>query len=337
MIAIAAGGTGGHVRPGLAVLEQCVQRQQSVIWFGAEGDLLTPDVRIAYFLPKCPLNRFFWKTSYGMCKAIYIAYNALRLHRPRAVLNFGSYVGGAVSIAAYMLGIPFYIHEQNTILGRSNRLLSFLSKGIWAGLPLNYCKKAILVGNPIAINHCLPPPSERFAGRTGPLRVLIVGGSQGASVFNQALPSVFQALPDRPDIWHQTGLKDCSYVKQAYAANNERHHRIEVFINPISDAYAWADCIISRAGAMTLSECFSVGLGGFCIPLPSSVRQHQTYNSAFAVHHGFVAISQHHLTERLSCILKTLTRETCLDMAQRAYQAGRDMKGAATRILDGIS
>jgi len=253
----------------------------------------------------------------------------LRRVRPRAVLGAGGYVSGPGGIAAWLLRIPLLIHEQNAIPGLTNRWLARIASRVLQGFPGSFDQKvgARFVGNPVRADiAAIPEPAARFAGRSGPARVLVFGGSQGAQRLNAMVPQALSRLnPERrPQVRHQAGERGVDAARDAY-----RQARVEAdvtpFIEDMAAAYAWADVAVCRAGAMTIAELQAAGLGALLIPLPVATDDHQTKNAETMVHIGAGRVLQERdlTAESLGECIAELTAERgrMLRMAAAARSA----------------
>lgn len=344
-VMIMAGGTGGHILPALAVARLLRERGIPVLWLGSRGGMETRMVPEAGFdLAEVEIGGVRgkgWGTRlaapWHLLKAVLQAMAIMQAQRPRLVLGFGGFAAGPGGLAARLLGIPLVIHEQNAIAGLTNRVLARLAKRVLAGYPGAFAAGAEVIGNPVRPDiAALPPPEERMAGRQGPLRLLVVGGSLGARALNQTVPQALALLApeERPEVWHQTGSKmleeaRATYDKAGVAA------RVEPFIADMAAAYAWADLVLCRAGALTVAELAAAGVASLLVPFPHAVDDHQTHNAAVLAEAGAAEIiQQHELTAaRLAERLRGLGRERTLlvEMARRARAQARP--DAAARML----
>ena len=291
-VMIMAGGTGGHIFPGLAVAEALRLRGIPVLWLGSEGGMetrLVPERGIA--IETLAIKGLRGKNLRSLLSAPWRVFAAvrkvselLRRHRPAAVISFGGYTAGPGGLAAWMQGRPLLVHEQNRAPGMTNRLLARIADQVMTGFPDSFPGiDNQVVGNPVRPEiSALPAPATRFAGREGALRVLILGGSQGARAINETLPGVFAGLGSthRFDIRHQCGEKKQEQARTAYAAAGV-DALIEPFITDMAQAYGWADVVIGRAGALTVAEICAAGVAGLLIPLPTAVDDHQARNAEY--------------------------------------------------------
>ncbi len=310
-ILILAGGTGGHVMPALAVAKKLQQEGHSVHWLGTTQGIearLVPlsNIPLSY-IHISGIRRVSWLAK---LYALGLIFNALlqslsimRKLKPDAVLSMGGYVSGPGGIAAWLLGIPLILHEQNAIPGWTNRFLARFAKKIMVAFPEAIKKmasqKVIEVGNPVRAEIvAIPSPATRFDSSTVPaVKILIIGGSQGASILNSLLPEALSLLePEGLQVWHQTGKAGFELTKEAYA-KHQITAKVTAFIEEMAEAYAWADIIICRAGALTIAEVSCVGLASILVPFPYAVDDHQTYNAKFlSEKNAAFLLPQTHLT-----------------------------------------
>ncbi|MBX3725726.1 MAG: undecaprenyldiphospho-muramoylpentapeptide beta-N-acetylglucosaminyltransferase [Xanthomonadales bacterium] len=294
-VLIMAGGTGGHIFPGLAVAQALVRRGVPVAWLGAEGGMETRLVPAAGIeLHTVPIGGLRGKSRATLLLAplrlLRALARTLRLFgrlRPRAAISFGGYAAGPGGLAAHLRRVPLLVHEQNAVPGWTNRKLAQWSARVLTGFP-----EAIgggqWVGNPVRPEiAALPAPQARLAGRGGPLRVLVLGGSLGAGALNAAVPSALARLAPaaRPLVRHQCGRGHEDGTRSAYAAAGVEA-TVEPFIADMAAAYGWADLVLCRAGALTLAELCAAGVGALLVPYPHAVDDHQTRNAAALVEAG---------------------------------------------------
>jgi UDP-N-acetylglucosamine--N-acetylmuramyl-(pentapeptide) pyrophosphoryl-undecaprenol N-acetylglucosamine transferase len=341
-VMILAGGTGGHVYPGLAVAERLLEMHQSVVWLGTRAGLEARAVPAAGIAIEWVSIKGFRRRGAGawllaplrLMLAVAQALAVFRRRRPVAVLGLGGFVSGPGGIAACLARIPLVIHEQNAVVGTTNRWLARCAREIYEGFEGSFGPRARAhcIGNPVrrAIR-ALPAPQERFAGRSGeaPLRLLVLGGSQGAAALNRIVPAALASLAanERPEVRHQGG-RTLAVAEEAYAQADVAAD-VTAFIDDMASAYAWADLVIARAGALTVAELAASGVGAILIPLPFAVDDHQTANARhFAANGAGLLIAERDLSaERLAAELRALAadRRRLLLMATRAReQAGTD-------------
>ena len=292
-IMIMAGGTGGHVFPALAVARALRAQGVKIVWLGTRAGIEARVVPAADFEIEYINIRglrgsglLSWlllpmRLNIAMLQAMRI----LRRRKPDAVLSMGGFASGPGSLMASALRIPLLIHEQNAIAGLTNRWLVHIADVILAGFPAAFGERAGVrtVGNPVRPEIvALPGPEARLAGRDGRLRLLIVGGSQGAQIFNQIIPDAVRGLIEaqRPQVWHQTGKRDEATVAAAYGAFLP-DAKVAAFIEDMAAAYAWADLVVCRAGAMTVAELAAAGVASILVPFARAADDHQTVNAHF--------------------------------------------------------
>ncbi len=278
---VMAGGTGGHVFPGLAVAHHLMEQGWQVRWLG------TADRMEADLVPKNGIDIDFIRISGLRGKGIkaqllapWRIFNAwrqartiMKAWRPDVVLGMGGYVSGPGGLAAWSCGIPVVLHEQNGIAGLTNKGLSKIARKVMQAFPGAF-PDAEVVGNPVRTDVlALPAPEQRLAGRAGPLRVLVIGGSQGARVLNQTMPQVAQLAGEHITLWHQTGKGALGQVNELYASVGQTGHRVVEFIDDMAEAYAWADVVVCRSGALTVSEIAAAGLPAIFVPFQHKDRQ----------------------------------------------------------------
>lgn len=333
-VMILAGGTGGHIFPGLAVAKALSERNVPVLWLGAEGGMetrLVPQHGIA--IDTIAVRGMRGKgvatlvaTPFRLIGAVRAALQTLRERQPRAVISFGGYAAGPGGLAAKLAGIPLIVHEQNRAPGLTNRVLARFARQVLTGFPDTFPNlREDVVGNPVRAEiAAVAAPEQRFAGRTGPLRVLVLGGSQGARALNASVPEAIAGLRGRfeCEVRHQCGEKLREEAERAYAEAGVPAS-VEPFIADMASAYAWADIVVCRAGALTLAELCAAGVGSVLVPFPQAVDDHQTKNAQYLVDRGAAQLvpqgTAGDLAQRLSATLEILgERGALLQMAQAA-------------------
>lgn len=303
---ILAGGTGGHIFPGLAVARALRDRQVPVLWLGADGGMETRLVPANDFPIRTIAVRGLRGKSLAstlgapvvLLRSLWQALGVVRSEQPRAVLSFGGFAAGPGGLAAWLLRRPLLVHEQNRAPGMTNRVLARLARRVLCGFPDSFPGIANeTVGNPVRPEiAALPPPRARFSGRgfgpdvpdlAAPLHLLILGGSQGARAINTTLPKVVATLGGAAcfSIRHQCGAKMVDETHAAYASAGVSAS-IEPFIGDMAEAYGWADLVIGRAGALTIAELCAAGVGSILIPFPGAVDDHQARNAEFLTERG---------------------------------------------------
>ncbi|TAN06097.1 MAG: undecaprenyldiphospho-muramoylpentapeptide beta-N-acetylglucosaminyltransferase [Rhodanobacteraceae bacterium] len=303
-VLIMAGGTGGHIFPGLAVAAALRARDVPVLWLGAEGGMenrIVPEHRID--LRTLHVRGLRGKglgqrlaAPWMLARALIGAWRVLRDAKPRSVLSLGGYVAGPGGIAAWLQRCPLLVHEQNRIAGFTNRVLAKLARRVMGGFPDAFpaALHAEWTGNPVRAEiAALPAPATRFAGRAGRPRLLVLGGSLGARTLNLGLPSALALIPAerRPEVLHQCGRAHVEATRASYA-RAEVAATVESFIADMAQAYAWADFAVCRAGALTLAELAAAGLGAILMPFPQAVDDHQTKNAESFVAAGAAELLQ---------------------------------------------
>jgi UDP-N-acetylglucosamine--N-acetylmuramyl-(pentapeptide) pyrophosphoryl-undecaprenol N-acetylglucosamine transferase len=307
---IMAGGTGGHVFPGLAVAAELRARHAEVVWLGTRRGLearLVPQhgIDIEWISIAGLRGRGLWawiSAPVRIVAAVLQASAALRRRRPAAVLGLGGFVSGPGGLAAWLARKPLLIHEQNSVAGTTNRWLAPLAARVFEAFPGSFPSRAHaeLVGNPVRSSLAsAESPRERLEQRRAARRRLfIMGGSQGARVLNETVPRALALLPAgaRPEVWHQAGSSGVDAARAAYAAAGVAA-RVDAFIDDVASAYRWADLVVARAGALTVTELRSVGVGAILVPLPTAIDDHQTLNARhFARRGAGVLLPQRELT-----------------------------------------
>ena len=337
---VMAGGTGGHIFPGIAVAEELRARGWRIVWMG------NPDGMEARIVPargyETAWVRFGALRGKGLVRKLLLPLNllrgfwqalrALRRVRPDVVLGMGGYITFPGGMMAALLGRPLVLHESNSVAGLANRVLAKVADRVLSGFP-EVLEKAEWLGNPVRADiAAVVPPAERMAGREGPLRVLVVGGSLGAAVLNETVPQALLRLPaeQRPVVVHQAGERQIEALRAAYA-RAQVEGDLRPFIADMAAAYADADLVICRAGARTVAELAAAGVASLLVPFPHAVDDHQTGNARFlADRAGAYLLPQSELTpERLAGILASLDRGRLLQMAENARALAKPLAAVA--------
>ncbi|MDM8566029.1 undecaprenyldiphospho-muramoylpentapeptide beta-N-acetylglucosaminyltransferase [Candidatus Halobeggiatoa sp. HSG11] len=310
-ILIMAGGTGGHVFPALAVAEALKIQGIDVCWLGTRKGLeskVVPaaDIEIKYINIKGVRGKGILGLLLAPVRiflAIWQSIRILRIVRPDKVIGFGGFVTGPGGVAAWLLGIPLLIHEQNAVAGLTNRWLAKIATQVMEAFPNTFPDNVICTGNPLRTNI-----KNRSATKSKNLHILVVGGSLGAKVLNEIVPIVLQQIPADIEVWHQTGSIHFEAMQQVYSGKN---FKITAFIDDIGKAYAWADLVICRAGAITVSELAQAGVASILVPYPYAVDDHQTLNAKFlSAKQAAILLPQPELTvDKLTVILTELYKE----------------------------
>lgn len=338
-----AGGTGGHVFPGLAVAKELLQRGFSVEWLGTTKGLeskLVPAENI--HLNIFPVSGIRGKgistlllAPFNILRALFSALKVLKKINPQLVIGMGGFVAGPGAIAAKLTGKPLLIHEQNAVAGTTNRVLHPIANITICAFP-EALSGAKVLGNPVRREiQMIPSPEIRGLAKGKKIKVLIVGGSRGALAINHFLPKVFSQLKSNTidnnnqhtlnfnniDIWHQAGSGKDNETKAQYQAL-DISARVVAFIDDISKAYAWADLIICRSGALTVSEIATVGLGSILIPFPYAIDDHQTANAEYLRANSAAVVIQERDFDVTTFALQVQNiisnRQALLDMANNA-------------------
>lgn len=340
-----AGGTGGHIFPALAVAEVLKKHGHNVVWLGSKGSMeerLVPQHNIT-------LETIAMKGVRGnglkrklmlpltLFRTIRAAKAIMQQHCIDAAIGFGGFVTFPAGIAAKLNHIPLIIHEQNAVAGLSNKWLAKWAKRVLYAFPTAFSDYPDgLVGNPVRADIAnLPMPTQRFLQRTGALHILVVGGSLGAQVLNEILPTALALIPkqQRPQITHQSGRGKIAALREAYQKNNVEAECVE-FIEDMKTAYAHADIVVCRAGALTIAELTAAGVGALLVPYPFAVDNHQTANARFMVsaQAGLLLPQSQLNAAKLAEILSGLTREQCLQWATNARALA--MPDSAEKVVD---
>jgi UDP-N-acetylglucosamine--N-acetylmuramyl-(pentapeptide) pyrophosphoryl-undecaprenol N-acetylglucosamine transferase len=338
-VLITAGGTGGHVFPGLAVARALQAQDIPVVWMGTKKGL---EARV---IPEAGIEMVYLSVNglrgksiltliaapIQLAKALFQSIMIMRKVKPAAVLGMGGFVAGPGGLVASLMGIPVVIHEQNAIPGLTNKLLSKVSKRILEGFPGTFKgnKKAQGIGNPVRKDIAtLEHPVYRLGNRWGHVHVLIIGGSLGAQALNEVVPMALAelALDKRPVVRHQAGKNKDVSTKQLYQKLGV-DAEVTPFVEDMAEAYAWADLVICRSGALTVAEISAVGVASIMVPYPYAVDDHQTANAQYlAKAQATKLVPQDELTkESLSVMLEELCadRNTLIEMGFRAYELAK--------------
>jgi UDP-N-acetylglucosamine--N-acetylmuramyl-(pentapeptide) pyrophosphoryl-undecaprenol N-acetylglucosamine transferase len=337
-ILIMAGGTGGHVYPALALARLLRARSWQVVWLGTRRGL---EARVVP-AEQIPIE---WLSIGGLrgkgvspwllapfrlLRALLEALAVMRRHQPSVVIGLGGFVSGPGGVAAWLARKPLLIHEQNAVAGFTNRCLARVAARVLAAFPGSFGEgvAAQVIGNPVRSDiAAIPPPAERFAARRGAIRILVIGGSQGAMRLNSMVPQALAQLGGASvEVWHQSGERWLVQAQRSYA-DARVNARVTQFIEDMSEAYAWADLVICRAGALTVSELAAAGVGAVLVPFAAAVDDHQTRNAAYLVGDGAaILIPEAELSaERLGRELRILCegRGKLIAMAERARLLAR--------------
>jgi len=292
---VMAGGTGGHIFPGLAVAEALRERSWRVHWLGAPGSMESQLVpprgfafeTIAFSGVRGKGVKTLVLLPLRLLQAFWQSIQVVRRVQPDVVIGLGGYITFPAGMMSVLLGKPLVLHEQNSVAGMANRVLAGVADRVFTAFP-NVFKKAAWVGNPLRPAFVQQPgPAQRLGSRTGPLRLLVVGGSLGARGLNETVPKALALIPaeKRPTVLHQSGAKQIDELRANYAAAGVQAE-LTPFIEDTAQAYAQADLIVCRAGASTVTEIAAVGAAAVFVPFPSAVDDHQTTNARFLVDAG---------------------------------------------------
>lgn len=337
---VMAGGTGGHIFPGIAVAEVLRARGWRIVWMGnAEGmearivpprGFETAWVRFTALRGKGVLRAAL--LPFNLLRGFWQALGALRRIRPDVVLGMGGYVSFPGGMMAVLTGRPLVLHEQNAVAGLANRVLAGVADRVLTGFP-DVLKKGRWVGNPVREDiAALVAPAARFAGRRGPLKLLVVGGSLGAAVLNEVVPKALAAIDpaERPQVVHQAGAKHIDALRAAYAAAGVAGELVP-FIDDMATKYAEADLVICRAGALTVAELAAAGVASVLVPFPYAVDDHQSANARFLAERGAaLLVPQRDLdAPRLAQLLVEFDRARLLEMAEKARALAKPDAAAA--------
>jgi UDP-N-acetylglucosamine--N-acetylmuramyl-(pentapeptide) pyrophosphoryl-undecaprenol N-acetylglucosamine transferase len=292
-----AGGTGGHIFPGLAVADSLRGAGVEVRWLGARGGMecqrvpswgIPLDVVDISGLRGKGLGGWL-RLPWRLLRAVLQAARLIATQRPACAISFGGYAAGPGGLAARLRGVPLLVHEQNRVPGMTNRVLARVAARVLQAFPGTWDEKMqpVTCGNPVRRDvAAIEAPGSRLAGRAGPIRLLVTGGSQGARALNSLLPEALKLTsPQQLEIRHQCGkgwLEETAHAYRTAGLNAE----VSEFIDDMAGAYGWADAVVCRAGALTVSEVAAVGLAALFVPYPHAVDDHQTRNAEFLVERG---------------------------------------------------
>ncbi|MCX7175644.1 MAG: undecaprenyldiphospho-muramoylpentapeptide beta-N-acetylglucosaminyltransferase [Proteobacteria bacterium] len=328
---IMAGGTGGHIFPGLAVADAVKAAGWRVVWLGNPDGMeakLVPgrgyemaEVRFAALRGKGLMRKLL--LPFSLLSGFWQAIKVLKRVQPDVVLGMGGFISFPGGMMAVLKGLPLVVHEQNSVAGMANKVLAAVADRVLTGFP-DVLKKGQWVGNPVRDEIvAVPVPLRRLASRMAagiPLHLLVIGGSLGAKALNDSLPKTLALLPneERPHVVHQSGSKHLEALRENYRQAGVKANCV-AFIEDMAGAYEWADLVICRAGALTVAELAAAGVASILVPFPHAVDDHQTANARFLANAGAaILLPQNELSpERLS-LLRSLSREQLLQMADQA-------------------
>ncbi|WWO96591.1 MAG: undecaprenyldiphospho-muramoylpentapeptide beta-N-acetylglucosaminyltransferase [Candidatus Dasytiphilus stammeri] len=340
---IIGGGTGGHIFPGIAIAHYLMKKQWKILWLGSSDRMestLVPQHNIDIEIINMNLIRkkglkYYLPGLVQLGGNLIKSLNIIKTWKPDVVLGMGGYISGAGIVAAWLYDIPIVIHEQNRIAGLTNRWLAKISRYVLQGLPGDL-NNALVVGNPLRNEiRNIVSPEVRFLGRENlPLRVLVMGGSQGSQILNNIIPQVAMILGSKITVWHQVGSWFLTKTMiKSYQEKYETSYRISEFISDIAEAYSWADIVICRSGALTVSEISAVGLPAIFVPFPHK-DQHQYWNAVLLEDIGAAKIiKQSYFTaSRVAALLESFDRRQLLRMALLGRSIG--IMNATEKIAD---
>jgi UDP-N-acetylglucosamine--N-acetylmuramyl-(pentapeptide) pyrophosphoryl-undecaprenol N-acetylglucosamine transferase len=334
-IMIMAGGTGGHVYPAMAVADYLKEHGWNVVWLCTQGGMENRLIEGKNYSKATITMRgvrgkglLGWLLlPYKLAIAFQQSFSAIHQHQPDVVLGMGGFAAFPGGVMAKLLGKPLVIHEQNSIAGLTNKMLSLIADRTLAAFPSAFGSRAQLVGNPVRQEITqLPFPEQRYAMQHGKFKLLVVGGSLGAAALNEILPKAIATLPEnsRPEVIHQAGEKHIAALQANYKSAGVNADA-KAFIHNMAEQYAWADLVICRAGALTVAELACVGVASVLVPFPHAVDDHQTYNAKYLSDAGAAQLIQQSEfnVAKASEVLTNLTREICLKMAVKAKQLAK--------------
>ena len=340
-----AGGTGGHVFPGLAVADHLRDAGWKVIWMGNPDGMeakLVPTrgyemaaVRFAALRGKGVLRKLLLPLN--LLSGFWQAWREIRRIKPDVVLGMGGYISFPGGMMAVLAGCPLVVHEQNSVAGLANRVLAKVATRVVSGFP-EVLPKAEWLGNPVRAPIAeLPEPILRFAGRSveAPLNLLVLGGSLGAAAINDIVPKGLALIDEavRPRVVHQAGVKHLEQLQKNYADAGV-HGNCVAFIDDMAGAYEWADIVLCRAGALTVAELAAAGVASILVPFPHAVDDHQSANAKFLANAGgAIVLAQNEMTPESVSLIRNYSRGQMLEMAQRARALAKpDAAEAVARV-----
>lgn len=351
VIYLMAGGTGGHVVPALAVADALATRGYSIRWMGTRRGIesrLVPQA--GYAIDYLSIGGVRGKglitrltAPLALMRAVWQAARLMRRHRPVLAVGMGGFAAGPGGLAAWLRRCPLVIHEQNAIAGLTNRVLSRLARRTLAAYPDAFGRSLPveqLVGNPVRAQiAALPHPKARLADRSGPVRVLVLGGSLGAQALNEAVPEALAWVSHQAsiEVRHQAGARNLEVAQAHYRAADwgaDSQCEVSGYIEDMAEALGWADFVIARAGAMTVAEIAAAGVGALFIPFPHAVDDHQRFNAAYLVERGAACLLDQREAgvERLAEVLGPLL----VDRSKLAQMAVKARESAVTDSTDRI-
>ena len=351
---VVAAGTGGHVMPGLAVAEALRARGWSVSWLGTrigmERQLVEPRGIEFDAIDFAGLRGKGVKTlllgGFYLLRALWQSRALIRARKPRVMFSTGGYVAVPAGMAASTLGVPLVLLNSDAALLMSTRMLKSLASAVLCGFDGAAAKalndKSLVTGNPVRVEIAqMAPPEQRFAGRSGPLQLLVIGGSLGAQVLNENVPRALALVSSdlRARVVHQCGAKHIGSVQALYREVGV-DAEVVAFIDNMPERYAKSDLVICRAGAITVSELAAAGVASVLVPLVVSTTSHQRANAEFmAANSAAIHLPQSELdASRVADLLRTLTRDRLLAMAQAARSVGKpDATATVASVIERVA
>lgn len=345
---VMAGGTGGHVYPAIAVADYLQAQGWQVVWLatehGMENRLIAdkPYDKATVQIKGVRGNGLLgWlKLPFRLARALKQTHVAFRQYQPNVVLGMGGYVAFPGGVMAKLMGKPLVVHEQNSVAGLTNKLLSRIAKHVLVAFPQAFPQQGQLVGNPIRETLTqVDEPNVRYAKQKGRLKLFVVGGSLGAAALNTVVPDAIATLDEseRPEVIHQSGEKHIEALQSRYEQLGVTADA-KAFIQDMAGAYAWADLVICRSGALTVAELASVGVASVLVPFPYAVDDHQTTNAQYLVDGGAAELVQQTDLDvkKVLALLQSLTRDKCLEMAKNAKKLAKPeaTKAVATICME---
>ncbi len=348
---VMAGGTGGHIFPGLAVANALKNKGWNVHWLGG------PDSMESRVVPKYQFP--FYTITFGgvrgkgfgvllrlpirLAHAVWQSYKLLRQLQPHILVGMGGYITAPAGLAAFLTGTPLILHEQNSVAGSANKLLRNIAKRIFTAFPNVFANtnkdnavvgKVYWVGNPLRAEFAqYTAPAERLANRSGTLNILVMGGSLGAQALNQTVPEALALLDVsvRPKVLHQSGEKHIESLQAKYDKAQVTAD-VVAFIDDPAQAYAQADLVICRSGASTVTELAAIGVAALFVPFPHAIDDHQTTNAKYLVSNGggWLCLQDKFTPEWLADFLTKIQRDDLIQAAQKTYAM---KKNQATKYM----
>lgn len=332
-ILVMAGGTGGHIMPGLAVADHLRSLGWRVVWMGNPDGMearLVPSrgfetawVRFSALRGKGVLRKLM--LPFNLAKGFWQARREIKRVQPDVVLGLGGFITFPGGMMAALSGIPVVLHEQNSVAGLANKVLAKVARRVLSGFP-NVIRGCEWVGNPVRPEIAQAKlPADRLAGREGALRILVVGGSLGAQALNESVPQALALISEaeRPQVRHQSGEKHIEALRAAYQRAGVEGELLP-FIEDMAAAYQWADLVICRAGALTIAELACAGVASVLIPFPHAVDDHQTGNARFLSNAGAaILMPQSQLNPEALSQLRNLSRAQLQQMGEKARELAK--------------